>query len=137
MTRRLWILALATGATGFSLWSQVEARLRGRLRAGRKVESGGKQVEVTGDESVLAVLADDRVFGMDLEIEGHPGPDGRFVANPIHTKPIHTYQGEKRLIVSYWCEVCYIRFYKPGTCWCCQKESLLDPKDPNTPERVP
>lgn len=119
-------------AAGFALRAEGKKILRGRLAEGRKING----VLVQGDESVEAVLADPRVIGMDLEIEGQPLADA-FRANPIHTKPVHTYANGKRLIVSYWCEVCYIRFYKPGTCWCCQKESILDPKDPNTPERVP
>lgn len=106
--------------------------IRGRLAKERKIND----IIVQGDDSVEAVLADERVIGMDIEVEGQ-SKDGAFAANPIHTKPVHTYVKGKRLIVSYWCEVCYIRFYKPGTCWCCQKESILDPKDPNTPERVP
>jgi hypothetical protein len=106
--------------------------LRGRLTNGRRIE--GKTVH--GDESVEAVLNDQRVIGMEIEVEGE-AKNGAFQANPIHTKPIHTYANGKRLIVSYWCDVCYIRFYKPGACWCCQKESVLDLKDPNTPERVP
>lgn len=113
---------------------RVEAAsvLRGRLMKDRKING----TAVRGDESVEAVLSDERVIGMDIEVEGE-AQSGAFAANPIHTKPVRTYANGKRLIVSYWCEVCYIRFYKPGTCWCCQKESVLDLKDPNTPERVP
>lgn len=74
---------------------------------------------------------------MDIEIEGRYTSPQVFSANPIHRKPVWTRQQGKRMIVSYWCEICYIRFYVPGTCWCCQKESVLEPKDPTTPERVP
>lgn len=129
MNRRRFVLFCGA----LQAWCAEAPRLlRGRLAEGRKV--GG--VRVSGDDSVEAVLADERVIGMELEIEGEM-KDGVFRANPIHAKPIYTRAGGKRLIVSYWCEICYIRFYKPGTCWCCQKESLLDPKDPSTPERVP
>lgn len=129
MTRRR---SLAYVAACFALRAEATKVLRGRLAKDRKING----ITVRGDESVEAVLADERVVGMDIEVEGESA-NGVFQANPIHTKPVHTYANGKRLIVSYWCDVCYIRFYKPGTCWCCQKESVLDPKDPNTPERVP
>jgi hypothetical protein len=119
-------------AACFAVRAEGTKVLRGRLAKDRKING----ISVRGDESVEAVLADERVLGMDIEVEGESS-NGAFQANPIHTKPVHTYANGKRLIVSYWCDVCYIRFYKPGTCWCCQKESVLDPKDPNTPERVP
>ncbi len=128
MTRRRSIAFLAAC---FAVRADVNI-LRGRLTNNRRIAG----TSVQGDESVEAVLSDERVIGMEIEVEGE-AKAGHFQANPIHTKPIHTYANGKRLIVSYWCDVCYIRFYKPGTCWCCQKESVLDLKDPNTPERVP
>ncbi len=130
MKRRSLLLAVA-----FAL--RAEEVLRGRLGKGRRVQQANSSIEVWGDESVSAVLDDERVIGMDIEVEGRRDGQGRFEANPIHTKPVWTRRNGKRLIVAYWCDVCYIRFYKPGTCWCCQKDVLLDLKDPNQPERVP
>ena len=34
-------------------------------------------------------------------------------------------------VITYWCDVCSIRTYTPGPCWCCQKETLLDLRDPD------
>jgi hypothetical protein len=33
--------------------------------------------------------------------------------------------------IAYWCDVCWIRTYTPGPCWRCQKETLLDLRDPD------
>jgi hypothetical protein len=130
MKRRTLLLG-----TAFAL--RADEVLRGKLGKGRRVATVGSSMEVSGDESVEAVLDDERVIGMEIEVEGSRDGAGKFAANAIHTKPVWTRVNGKRMIVAYWCDVCYIRFYKPGTCWCCQKDVLLDLKDPDTPERVP
>lgn len=112
-------------------------RLRGKLRKGRILATPEGDFELRADESITDLLEDERVIGMEIEVEGKRNPERIFLVNPVHLKPVYTYEGPKRLLVAYWCDVCYIRFYRPGTCWCCQKEVLLDPKDPTTPERIP
>jgi len=54
---------------------------------------------------------------------------GHFEVDPIHTRAMFVHKDGKRLTISYWCEVCYIRTYTPGTCVCCQKYTDLDLKD--------
>jgi hypothetical protein len=112
-------------------------RLRGRLMAGRKLMVGDKAVALMGDEAVAKVLDDERLIGAELEVEGAANGDGIFEIDGIHTKPVYTFIKGERLGVSYWCEICYIRTYSPGKCWCCQEDTKLDPKDPNTPDRKP
>jgi hypothetical protein len=34
-------------------------------------------------------------------------------------------------VITYWCDVCSIRTYTPGKCWCCQQETTLDLRDPD------
>lgn len=113
------------------------AKLRGKLVAGRKLEVGGRLVSLESDEPVGMVLDDERLIGGELEVEGRAGGEGKFVIDEIHTKPLYTFVKGERLGVSYWCEICYIRTYSPGKCWCCQEDTKLDPKDPNTPDRKP
>jgi hypothetical protein len=40
-------------------------------------------------------------------------------------------------MVTYWCQVSYIRTYAPGECWCCQDDTALDLKDPNSKDPTP
>ena len=120
------------------LFGASEARpLRGKLIAGRKLQVGKRVVELESDEPVGKVLDDERLFGRDVEVMGEAVGEGKFRIEEIHTKPVYIYAKGERLGVSYWCEVCYIRTYSPGKCWCCQEDTMLDPKDPNTPDRKP
>ena len=113
------------------------AKLRGKLVAGRKLEVGGRLIALESDEAVGKVLDDERLIGGELEVEGKARGEVSFVIDEIHTKPLYVFQRGERLGVSYWCEICYIRTYSPGKCWCCQEDTKLDPKDPNTPDRKP
>ncbi|GAB4365045.1 MAG: hypothetical protein OHK0021_08780 [Bryobacter sp.] len=131
--RRIFLFATASSLA----LGQGESVIKGRLQKGRQLRTADGTVTLEADESIGALLDDERVIGMELEIEGQSKTANQFAVNPVHRKPVYTYADGRRLLVSYWCDVCYIRFYRPGTCWCCQKEVLLDPKDPTTPERVP
>jgi hypothetical protein len=111
--------------------------LRGKLVAGRKLMVGDRTVALVGDEAVGKVLEDERLLGSELEVEGVAEGEGKFLIDGIHNKPVYLFVKGERLGVSYWCEICYIRTYSPGKCWCCQEDTKLDPKDPNTPDRKP
>ena len=98
--------------------------LRGKLRTGSRPRLG--ETDLIGDELTMGVLADDRLNNADLEAIGQTIESGRFKIEPIHTRSLFVHQGGKRLMVTYWCDVCYIRTYTPGKCWCCQKDTELD-----------
>ena len=104
--------------------------LRGRLRGGKLVLPGGSVVTLTGDDETQKVLADERLEDADFEVAGHEAGQNSFRVEPIHIPALFVYRGGKKLRVTYWCDVCYIRTYAPGLCWCCRKETLLDPKEP-------
>jgi hypothetical protein len=137
VTRRfglLWIPALFLNP----LLGEVKVRVRGKLLRGRKLQlPSGDVVRLQGDEAILLVLDDERLWDSDFEVEGTPSSGGAFAIDPIHLKPAFVFEKGERLGVSYWCDICYIRTYSPGKCWCCQEETRLDPKDPNTPDRKP
>ena len=57
-------------------------------------------------------------------------PD-QFVVDPIHTRAMFVHKDGHVKVITYWCDVCSIRTYTPGPCWCCQKETLLDLRDPD------
>jgi hypothetical protein len=88
--------------------------------------SSGALVYPDGDPPTRGVLRDKRLLGMDMELAGTFDSADRFTVNPIHTRSIFVYKNGKRLMVTYWCDVCAIRTYTPGQCWCCQEETALD-----------
>jgi hypothetical protein len=85
----------------------------------------GKLVALGGDPDTLGVLNDKRLRGAHLEVKGH-FDGGLFAVDPIHTDALHVHKDGKRLIITYWCELCAIRTYTPGICWCCQENTELD-----------
>jgi hypothetical protein len=106
--------------------------LRGRLRAGGKPVlelTDGRRAQLSGDESTRAVLNDDRLDQVDFEVLGHWESAERFAVDPFHQHAMFVHKDGKRLYVTYWCDVCFIRSYTPGLCWCCQKNTDLDLRD--------
>jgi hypothetical protein len=73
--------------------------------------------------------ADRRIVSLDAK--GHFTAPDRFQVDPIHTKAMFVHQDGHVKVITYWCDVCSIRTYTPGPCWCCQKETLLDLRDPD------
>jgi hypothetical protein len=46
-----------------------------------------------------------------------------------HTRALVVMQSGKPKMITYWCDVCYIRAYAPGPCVCCQKDTDLELRD--------
>ena len=86
----------------------------------------GKLIYLHGDPDTMGVLNDARLANMDFEALGHYTSEGHFEIDPIHERAMFVHKDGKRLMVTYWCNVCYIRTYTPGPCWCCQKYTDLD-----------
>jgi hypothetical protein len=107
--------------------------LRGRLtKSGDKpaIESGGKLTTLSGDEDSIGVVLDKRLAGTDFEALGTQKGDG-FAIAPIHTRSMFVHKDGKRLAISYWCDICAIRTYTPGLCWCCREETDLQLREPD------
>jgi hypothetical protein len=112
-----------------ALATEPKASVRGKLHTSEDPVmelASGKKITLTGDADTLGVLRDERLNDSDFEALGRPQGDGRFDVDRIHTRSMFVHRGGKRLMVTYWCEVCYIRTYTPGKCWCCQKNTDLD-----------
>ena len=86
----------------------------------------GQPVKLKSDKDTELVLRDKRVPAERFEVLGRAVPPDAFQINGIHTRSLFVHQNGKRLMVTYWCDVCYIRTYSPGNCWCCQKDTDLD-----------
>lgn len=110
---------------------------RGRFQTpGVLTTPKGKKVVLTGDDPTKLVLNDPRLNGLDVEVVG-VNQGKQFSINPIHLRGVWVYQKGERLMVTYWCDICYIRTYSPGQCWCCQEDTRFDPKDPNSKDPTP
>jgi len=90
----------------------------------------GRIVLLEGDADTVGVLRDPRLKGEGFEAAGHFSSPDRFVIGPIHTRSLFVWRNAKRLVITYWCDVCSIRAWTPGSCQCCQEPMELDPRDP-------
>ncbi len=88
-------------------------------------------VTLAADDTISQVLTDDRLNGFEVEARGHFTAPGRFQIDPFHTVPLLVRKDGHLKMITYWCDVCSIRAYTPGPCRCCQKETVLDLRDPD------
>lgn len=93
--------------------------------------SDGRNISISGDEETEKVVHDPRLAGVQLEAIGHFTNPGQFAIDPRFEKNLFVHKDGKRLIITYWCDICSIRTYAPGVCVCCQKWTDLDLRDPN------
>lgn len=108
-------------------WAQIAAAtFRGKLLPGQLLETASGRIQLTGDEPTLGVLNDPRVIGLELELTGQTRAADALEIDPIHKKAMYALKDGKRLFVTYWCDICSIRTYTPGQCWCCQEQTELD-----------
>jgi hypothetical protein len=133
MERRRFFLLFA--ALPGLLRAQQRA-LRGKLTKGPAdipaLQGGdGALTILDGDADTVGVLKDGRLAGTDFEVLGQQSEPGKFKIAPIHTRALFAYKNGRRWMVTYWCEVCAIRTYTPGICWCCREETALDLIEPD------
>ncbi len=134
MTRR--ILLFSAAVLPFRLMADEQrVSVRGRLRQGDGVKPGlttkdGKTIDLAGDSATLGVLRDTRLKDADFEAMGHFTGPAEFQIDPIYKKALFAWRDGKRLMVTYWCEICSIRAWTPGPCQCCQRPMKLDLRDP-------
>ena len=110
--------------------------LRGKLaqRPGRPpaIETPDHRfITLEGNEAALKVLNDKRLNGAELDATGHFTSPDHFVVDPNHARSVLTRKDGKLKMITYWCDVCSIRSYEPGPCWCCQAETILQLRDPD------
>ena len=109
----------------FSLVESIQGTLL--VASGKPLlETENKKTPLAGDESTMGVLLDKRVRGLLFQLAGKLEGSGTFAVGPIHTKSMVVLKNNQKLFVTYWCDICSIRTYTPGICWCCQEETELD-----------
>ena len=132
VTRRF--LVVSAGLSWFSrtLWAAAPGvSVRGKLTRSADGKPAleakpRKLIYLEGDADTLGVLNDKRISGTDFEALGHFQSADHFEIDGIHERAMFVYKNGKRLLITYWCDVCYIRTYTPGVCVCCQKYTDLD-----------
>jgi hypothetical protein len=133
---RYCLVFFALGALACFAEGPKPDSLRGKLnqQPGKPaIETAGhKFVFLDGDEATRGVLEDKRLAGADLEVAGHFTAADHFQVDPIHTRALRVHKDGKAKLVTYWCDTCSIRTWTPGKCWCCQEETALDLRDPET-----
>jgi hypothetical protein len=90
-----------------------------------------RAVALDGDEPTRRVLADRRLNGFSIEAKGHFTSADRFLLDPSHLRSLLVRQDGKLKLITYFCDVCNIRAYIPGPCACCQRETVLELRDPD------
>jgi hypothetical protein len=130
MIARRILLAGFIGALVSSFAKTASSVLRGRLKPGSALATEQGVIALTSDTSTQKVLNDERIAGMELELNGHFVKAGQFAIDPMETHSMLAIKDGKRVRVTYWCDVCAIRSFTPGLCVCCQQETRLDLVDP-------
>ena len=130
LARRRFLVLLPCAA--LSVRAADGTSYRGRLVEGPALQTAdGKRLKLTGDSDTLGTLKDPRLAGFDFEVIGVLAGDTVTIA-PIHESALFAHKDGKRLHVTYWCDVCAIRTFTPGLCWCCREDTVLDLRDPDT-----
>ena len=88
-----------------------------------------RRILLDGDQPTRKVLHDPRVNGFEVEATGHFTAADKFLLDGQHTRALVVREGGKPKMITYWCDVCYIRAYAPGPCVCCQKDTDLELRD--------
>lgn len=135
MQRRKVLLLLAAAAVAPGADSPESLVGTLEFEGGRPVlkTPAGALIRLEGDAPTRSVLADPRLHGRRLEVLGKLQAPDRFEVGPIHLKSMYVVEGNRRLLISYWCDVCAIRTYTPGKCQCCQEETALDLRPADKP----
>ena len=90
-------------------------------------------IALDGDQPTRGVLNDKRLNGFEMQAKGHFTAPDRFLIDGVHLRSVLVHSQGHWKYVTYWCDLCSLRTYTPGLCWCCQKETTLDLRDPDEP----
>ena len=108
----------------------VRGKLKNQDGGAPALETAGHQtIRLEGDQATTGVIRDQRLDGAEIEAKGRFIAPDKFLIDPIHTKAILVHRDGHLKLVTYWCDVCSIRTYTPGPCWCCRRETTLDLRD--------
>ena len=91
----------------------------------------GELIPLLEDPRGRAFRSDERLRKMEVELLVR-----HYTATPVRQIiRVSEIADGSRYEIDYWCDVCSIRSYSPGLCWCCQQETTLDLRDPNQADK--
>jgi hypothetical protein len=127
------ILALALASPAFGADAPAGSEIRGKLvQSGSgpvSLDTGSGKIEIEADKDSNAVLHDARLAPLEIALHGRRIDASHFQLDPFFLKPIYAVKDGKELLVTYYCDICSIRYYTPGRCVCCQQETRVDLHD--------
>ena len=88
-------------------------------------------IALDGDQPTRKVIHDPRVNGFQVNATGHFTAPDKFLIDPQHTHALMVRESGVLKMITYWCDVCFIRAYAPGPCVCCQREATLELRNPD------
>jgi hypothetical protein len=128
----LCLLALTAAVFARDGGETLRGKLAIRANAPAALETADhKTVELSGDDTISKILSDTRLNGFDVQVKGHFTAPDKFQVDPSHEHSLLVHSEGKLKIITYYCDVCNIRDYTPGPCRCCQKELVLELRDPD------
>ena len=135
----LWLLIVAVGSLNAADKAGAKPKaetVRGKLivRAGQPPSletEDHKLIALDGDQPTRKVIHDPRVNGFAVNATGHFTAPDKFLIDPQHTHALMVREDGGLKMITYWCDVCFIRAYAPGPCVCCQRETTLELRKPD------
>jgi len=126
-------LALVIPAFAGSPAGAGSSEIRGKLiqpaNGPVSLDTGSTRIEIRADKDSDSILHDHRLAKLDIALHGHAIDATHFQLDPFFLKPIYAMKDGKEMLVTYYCDVCSIRYYTPGRCSCCQEETRVDLHD--------
>lgn len=123
--------AAAPGSAAASTSGEIRGKLIQPSSGPVSIDTGSGKVEIQADKDAAEVLRDPRLAPLDIALHGHLIDATHFQLDPFFRKPIYAVKDGKEMLVTYYCDVCSIRYYSPGRCVCCQQETRVDLHDEN------
>jgi hypothetical protein len=125
------IPAFAASPAGAS--APASSEIRGKLiqpdSGPVSLVTGSTKIEIRADKDSESILRDRRLAPLEIALHGHAVDATHFRLDPFFLKPINAVKDGKEMLVTYYCDVCSIRYYTPGRCVCCQEETRVDLHD--------
>lgn len=109
--------------------SEIRGKLIQRANGPVSLDTGSIKIEIRADKDSDSVLHDQRLAPLEIALHGHAIDATHFQLDPFFLKPIYAVKDGKEMLVTYYCDVCSIRYYTPGRCACCQQETRVDLHD--------
>ena len=121
--------AASPAGAGAPASSEIRGKLIQPESGPVSLDTGSVKIEIRADKDSDSVLHDRRLAPLEIALHGHAIDATHFQLDPFFLKPVYAVKNGKEMLVTYYCDVCSIRYYTPGRCVCCQQETRVDLHD--------